>query len=60
MLRLLLALLIITLLPSPAHADITGKPRIIDGDTLHINQTKIRLHGIDAPEMDEIAGELLG
>ena len=53
MLRLLLALLIITLLPSPAHADITGKPRIIDGDTLHINQTKIRLHGIDAPEMKQ-------
>ena len=31
-------------------ADVTGKPRVIDGDTIHINQTKIRLHGIDAPE----------
>jgi endonuclease YncB( thermonuclease family) len=42
------------------HADITGKPRVVDGDTIHIGKTKIRLHGIDAPEMDEIAGELLG
>ena len=29
---------------------IIGKPRIIDGDTIHINSNKIRLHGIDAPE----------
>ena len=49
MLRLALALVL--LLPmSTAMADITGKPRIVDGDTIHINQTKIRLHGIDAPE----------
>ena len=29
---------------------IIGKPRIIDGDTIHIKSNKIRLHGIDAPE----------
>ncbi len=29
---------------------INGKPRIIDGDTIHIKSDKIRLHGIDAPE----------
>jgi len=39
---------------SAAMADITGKPRVVDGDTIHINQTKIRLHGIDAPEMKQI------
>ena len=51
MIRLALTLTLILLtLPSPAHADITGKPRVIDGDTIQINQTKIRLHGIDAPE----------
>ena len=50
MFRLALAVVLL-LLPSPAHADITGKPRIIDGDTLQISNTKIRLHGIDAPEM---------
>ena len=59
MIRLGLTLLILTL-PSLALADTISPARIIDGDTIHINQTKIRLHGIDAPEMDEIAGELLG
>ena len=34
-------------------ADVTGKPRVIDGDTIHIGKTKIRLHGIDAPEMKQ-------
>ena len=29
---------------------IVGKPKVIDGDTIHINKNKIRLHGIDAPE----------
>ena len=50
----LLALTLALFLPmSVAMADITGKPRVVDGDTLHINQTKIRLHGIDAPEMKQ-------
>ena len=49
-----LALTLALFLPmSVAVADITGKPRVVDGDTLHINQTKIRLHGIDAPEMKQ-------
>ena len=52
MLRLALALIL--LLPiSVAMADITGKPRVVDGDTIHIGKTKIRLHGIDAPEMKQ-------
>tara|TARA_B100001250_G_scaffold120217_1_gene102012 strand:- start:525 stop:998 length:474 start_codon:yes stop_codon:yes gene_type:complete len=29
---------------------IVGKPKVIDGDTIHIKNNKIRLHGIDAPE----------
>jgi len=29
---------------------IMGKAKVIDGDTIHINKNKIRLHGIDAPE----------
>ena len=49
MLRLALALVFLSL-PFPAHADITGKARVVDGDTIHIGDTKIRLHGIDAPE----------
>ena len=29
---------------------ILGKAKVIDGDTIHINKNKIRLHAIDAPE----------
>jgi endonuclease YncB( thermonuclease family) len=40
---------------SPAHAaDFTGVSRIVDGDTLAIGSTKIRLEGIDAPETDQV------
>src|SRR5436305_2397276 len=35
-------------------ADISGIPRVVDGDTLVIGATKIRLEGIDAPETDQI------
>ena len=32
---------------------INGKAKIIDGDTIHIGKNKIRLHGIDAPEINQ-------
>ena len=32
---------------------INGNAKIIDGDTLHIGKYKIRLHGIDAPELNQ-------
>jgi endonuclease YncB( thermonuclease family) len=35
-------------------ADLSGVPRVVDGDTLVIGATKIRLEGIDAPETDQI------
>ena len=39
------------LLPGPAVAEeLTGIPRVIDGDTIVLHGTIIRLHGIDAPE----------
>lgn len=31
-------------------ADISGTLRVIDGDTVEVDETRIRLHGIDAPE----------
>ena len=38
-----------------AHAEtILGEPRIVDGDTVDIGGKKIRLHGIDAPETDQL------
>ena len=35
---------------SSVFADIAGKPRVIDGDTIEIAGERIRLLGIDAPE----------
>ena len=35
-------------------ANIKKKIRILDGDTIHINKIKYRLHGIDAPEMKQL------
>ena len=32
---------------------ISGKAKIIDGDTIHVENNKIRLHGIDAPELNQ-------
>ena len=49
------SLSICTVLPPAAAAApvkvIRGYPRVIDGDTLEINKTRIRLEAIDAPEM---------
>ena len=32
-------------------SEIIGFPKVVDGDTIHIKSYKIRLEGIDAPEM---------
>lgn len=34
----------------PAGASVTGPARVVDGDTIVIGETRIRLEGIDAPE----------
>jgi endonuclease YncB( thermonuclease family) len=39
--------------PRQPQALIRGKPRIIDGDTVEVAEQRIRLHGIDAPEMKQ-------
>src|SRR5687767_8406773 len=35
---------------SAASADLAGPVRVIDGDTLDVGGTRVRLHGVDAPE----------
>ena len=58
MIRLLLILVVIA---STAQADdLKGKPRIVDGDTIWIGATKIRLHGIDAPERKQTCKKVDG
>lgn len=36
-----------------AQGDISGYAMITDGDTIKINGTRVRFHGIDAPEIDQ-------
>jgi endonuclease YncB( thermonuclease family) len=51
MTRIIPALLTLAFLAHPAHAEtINGKARVIDGDTIEVAGTRIRLEGIDAPE----------
>ena len=48
--RLILFCLALFLADPAQAADISGPARVVDGDTIHIGDTKIRLHGIDTPE----------
>ncbi|MFN4098707.1 MAG: thermonuclease family protein [Pararhodobacter sp.] len=48
-----ICLLFVLLLAAPAQADIRGSARVIDGDTLEVAGTRVRLFGIDAPEMNQ-------
>lgn len=51
----LLPLSFVLLLPVTAHAaDITGVPKIRDGDHLTLGGARIRLAGIDAPSLDQL------
>ncbi|QOZ29660.1 thermonuclease family protein [Bradyrhizobium sp. CCBAU 51753] len=46
---------LLAIITSPAcAAKLSGPPRIVDGNTIEIAQTKIRLSGIEAPETDQI------
>jgi endonuclease YncB( thermonuclease family) len=65
--RLSLTLLVLGIAASPVLAKridpilLQGAARAVDGDTLQVGDTRLRLHGIDAPELrqtcDDQAGE---
>ncbi|MEO1788306.1 MAG: thermonuclease family protein [Pseudomonadota bacterium] len=40
-------------LATPVAANPSGPIRVIDGDTLDVGSTRVRLHGIDAPEANQ-------
>ncbi len=48
-----LFLILITLSTVLSSKTIFGNANVIDGDTIHINKNKIRLHAIDAPEINQ-------
>ncbi len=52
MLRLC-ALFVLLALPLAAAQEFSGPIRVIDADTIDVGTTRVRLHGIDAPEMDQ-------
>jgi endonuclease YncB( thermonuclease family) len=41
-------------------ADIAGKLRVIDGDTVDVGETRIRLFGVEAPEPDQLCAHVKG
>ena len=49
----LLLVIPLFLVSSTAVADITGFAYVIDGDTIDISDVRIRLNGIDAPEIEQ-------
>lgn len=53
MVRLIFITILLLISNSLFALEIAGTPKIIDGDTLHINEYKIRFEGIDAPEIKQ-------
>jgi len=44
-------IILLVLLSNSIAEEISGIPEVVDGDTIHIDNYKFRLEGIDAPEM---------
>ena len=46
-----MVIIYLVILSNSIAEEISGIPKVVDGDTIHINNYKFRLEGIDAPEM---------
>jgi endonuclease YncB( thermonuclease family) len=54
---LFLTVLLLVVIGGPLRAEtVVGPARVVDGDTLDIGATRIRLFGIDAPEGGQAYG----
>jgi endonuclease YncB( thermonuclease family) len=53
-------LLILLALTAFAQSQVVGIPSVIDGDSLEIRGVKVRLYGIDAPEMGQTCTDARG
>jgi endonuclease YncB( thermonuclease family) len=56
LIRFLLLIIVVVPFTALADAEIKGRAKVIDGDTLWVDRTKIRLCGIDAPERNKPGG----
>ncbi len=46
--------------PVPLNQDFAGIARVLDGDTIHVGDTRVRLEGIDAPESAQTCSKATG
>ena len=53
MIRHIISIIILFFFQNIQASEIIGDPKVIDGDTIHIKSYKIRLEGIDAPEIKQ-------
>jgi endonuclease YncB( thermonuclease family) len=52
----IVALLALVVNGTAAAADVSGRARVVDGDSLVVAGERVRLHAIDAPELREPLG----
>lgn len=58
--RLFTAAVLVWAGPALAAEPITGRASVVDGDTLLMRDTRVRLHGIDAPESAQSCDDAAG
>ncbi|MEO1364017.1 MAG: thermonuclease family protein, partial [Pseudomonadota bacterium] len=54
------SILVLMCLPGWALAELRGPVIVIDADTIDVAGTRVRLHAIDAPELDQTCETELG